>query len=166
MTGRVTAAAGKRILSFDLKRIKGQEVDFAEQGKGVKDVISVSAQGNGALRFKPALGAGRKRTVIAIVTQDGVPREEIEVEKFVAPPSLPGRPQGVTLTRKGTKLVVGWRSAPGASRVAVSWALADGRQQAEVVKGGKHPRSRACRGSTPARSRSPGCVSTTSPAGR
>ena len=137
VTGKVSGSGAGRILNFKVKRIPGQEVTFAEQGKGVKDVIGVSSQSNGVLRFKPALGVGRKRTVVAIVTQDGVPREEIEVAKFVAPPSLPGRPQGVALKRKGKKLVVSWKRAPGASRVAVSWALADGRRQAKIVKKGR-----------------------------
>jgi hypothetical protein len=138
VTGKVSGGHGAgRILNFTVKRIAGQEVTFAEQGKGVKDVIGVTSQSNGVLRFKPALGVSRKRTVIAIVTQDGVPREEIEVAKFVAPPSLPGRPQGVSLKRRGKKLLVRWKRAPGASRVAVSWALADGRRQAEIVKKGR-----------------------------
>ena len=41
------------------------------------------------------------------------------------------------LKRSGKKLVVSWKRAPGASRVAVSWALADGRRQAEIVKKGR-----------------------------
>jgi hypothetical protein len=137
VTGDVGGRGGKRILSFEVKPIAGQKVTFAEQGKGVKNVLGVTAQRRGVLRFRPALGQSRKRTVIAIVTQDGVPREEIEVAKFVAPPSLPGRPQGVSLKRSGRKLLVSWKRAPGANRVAVSWALADGRRQAEIVKKGR-----------------------------
>jgi hypothetical protein len=135
--GRVGGRGGKRVLTFKVKPIAGQKVTFAEQGKGVKNVLGVTAQRRGVLRFRPALGQSRRRTVIAIVSQDGVPRQEIEVAKFTAPPSLPGRLQGVKLTRSGKKLVVSWKRAPGASRVAVSWALADGRRQAEIVRKGR-----------------------------
>lgn len=136
VTGKVLGGKGrKRTLSFKARPIEGQSVTFVEEGRGVKSVIAASKQRRGTIHFRPALGPAGKRTVLAIVSQDGVPRAEIEVARFTAPSSLPGRPRGVRLTRTGKGLRVSWRAAPGASRVAVSYALADGRHLAEVVRG-------------------------------
>jgi hypothetical protein len=135
VTGNVSGKRRSRTLSFRIQPIPGQKVTFVEQGKGVKDVLGETAQRSGILHFHPALGPAGRRTVLAIVSQDGVPRAEIEVAHFVAPSPLPGRPRGVKLKRNGKKLLVSWKRAPGASHVAVSWALADGRRQAEVVRG-------------------------------
>ena len=135
VSGKVLGRGRARSLSFRIRPIPGQKVVFVEQARGVKDVIGTTSQRRGVIHFHPALGPSGKRKVLGIVTQDGVPRAEIKLAGFHAPSALPGRVRGVSLKRVGSKLVVHWRRAPGASRVAVSWALADGRRQAEVVRG-------------------------------
>jgi hypothetical protein len=101
----------------------------------VKSVIGGGKQKRGTIHFRPAAGPAGKRSVVALVSERGLPRAELRVATFKAPSSLPGRPRGVRLKRTGKGLRVSWRGAPGASRVAVAYALADGRRLAQLVRG-------------------------------
>ena len=156
----VGGRGGKRVLTFKVKPIAGQKVTFAEQGKGVKDVIGETAQRRGVLRFKPALGVGRKRTVIAIVSQDGVPREEIEVAKFTRPSVAAGPPEGREAEAQRQEARGQLETRPRARAGSPSpGRCADGRRPGrDGQEGPPAVRSRACPGSTQARSRSPDCA--------
>jgi hypothetical protein len=64
------------------------------------------------------------RTVIAQVTQDGKPRDNVKVASFVAKADrMPARPR-VKLTRRGAFVRIGWKS--NADHVDISYRTADG----------------------------------------
>ena len=135
VTANVGGRGHSRTIAYKVRPLDGQTVMFVEQAKGVRDVIGNAKGKSGTLRFHPAVGSARKRTVFALVSQDGVPRARIRLAKFTAPSPLPGKVRGLRLRRTGKGLVVSWKRAPGASKVAVAFALADGRRQAKVTKG-------------------------------
>lgn len=128
-----------RLLRWQARPIAGQTIEFVEEGGGgLKAPLGKTVKGRrGGLRFRPASGSGGRRTVYAIVSQSGVPRARLRVASFKAPSALPGRVRGARLRRVGKSLLVSWKRAPGAAKVAVSWALADGRRQATVVSKGR-----------------------------
>ena len=73
-------------LSWRLRPIAGQRVTFVEQARNVNRVIAVTRRARGSVRFRPAPGS-RRRTVVAYVEQDDIPRAELRVTRYVAPAS-------------------------------------------------------------------------------
>lgn len=123
-----------RVLSWRMRRIKGQRVTFAEYGKDVKRAITTTASARGSVRFRPADGAAGKRTIVALVEQDGQPRTTLTVGSYRAPGRpKPGRPRSLKLVRKGSRLTVSWRPNPSGFRHAVYFTVGDGRRVAQVL---------------------------------
>ena len=81
-----------------------------------------------SVRFRPARGPGGVRKIEAVVTRAGVPVEQRAIASFQAPKqSLPSRP-GALRARRGEDIVlVALPRSRGATRLAVSAALSDGR---------------------------------------
>jgi hypothetical protein len=91
--------------------------------------IGSSAKARGAIKFRPAAGPGRKRRIIAIVEQDGVPRARLIVARYKAPPTRIRRPRRLGLKRRGRKLAIGWSPVAGARGYRVRVTLPrDGRR--------------------------------------
>ena len=132
---RPAARRGVRILTYRARAIGGQRLLFVEEGAhGVRDVLGGSASEHGRLRFRPT-GPRGKRTIYAIVLREGLPRTKIQVARYRAPgPTLPGRPRGLRLRRRGSRLVVSWGGVPGARRYGVAWKLRDGRRAASTTR--------------------------------
>jgi hypothetical protein len=85
----------------------------------------VTGGGRGRARFVTSEGASRNRTVVAEVSQDGLPRDNIVVAHFVAPPPVPTRPL-VRVVRHGTKATVTWTGAKYAALYDVVVQTGDG----------------------------------------
>ena len=124
-----------RTLAYSLRSILGQVVSFSEIGAGTGASLIGTAKGSkGTLRFTPADGRGGRRKIVALVEQDGKPRERITVATYTAPgPVRPGRPRFARLRRSGSKVVVTWGPAANATSYAVTATLNDGRRQLFVV---------------------------------
>lgn len=124
---------GPRILRFEVGRRAGQTVRFVERGEGVATTIAVIRSGGvGVKAFRPATGPAGKRTIVALVEQDGAPRESRDVATFrAAAPAPAARPAGVRVARSSTRatstLVITWKSATRAQRYGIRVELADGR---------------------------------------
>jgi subtilisin-like proprotein convertase family protein len=119
--GHVSGHGARRILHYKLKRLPGQRVIFAEQGADAYSEIGRTAKAHGTLRFRPSLGTGGKRKIIAIVEHNGLATQRIEVTRFHAPRSrLPRRPQGLQVKHTGSRLVVRWHASRGAVRYGVT----------------------------------------------
>jgi hypothetical protein len=135
---RVDASVRGRTLRYRIPRVKGQTVTFEERGRGVAHALgTVRTGGRGALRFTPADGKGGKRRIVALVEQDGLPRKQLTVATYKAPPrARPGLPAGLKIgagagkarAAKAAPLTVTWRAAKGAARYGVRVALPDGRK--------------------------------------
>ena len=122
-----------RSVSYDVKRIAGQRVVFLERmGASVGRRIGVvTGGGKGRLRFEPGFGPAGRRQIVALVEQDGKPRETVEVASYTAPrPLLPSRPAKVRLRRlKGGKVRVTWARSRRAKTYDVRVRLSDGRRE-------------------------------------
>jgi hypothetical protein len=134
VSAKVSGSGRSRVLSWKLRPIKGQRVTFAEEGKDVRNAITSTTSKRGSVRFRPADGPAGKRAIVAMVEQDGQPRVNLTVGSYRAPgPPKPGKPRGLKLTRKGTRLTVSWRPNPSGFRHAVYLVLGDGRKLVNVV---------------------------------
>ena len=134
----VTRSRGdRRQLSWRLDALPGQRVRLFERGAGdAMDAIGTVRERRGKLQFKPALGLGRRRQIVAVVESRGIPRASLTVARFRAPRErLPGRPRRVRLSRKsGDTLVIRWSRSSGADRYAVNLLLRDGRRITPVTR--------------------------------
>jgi hypothetical protein len=129
ITGKVAGSGDSRKLNFAAKSVPaGNDVTFVEYGKGVAQRIGTTGKAKGKLSFKPALGAAGERKVVAIVSEDGMPRDRIVVDKFAASkPVLLAAPE-VKADPKPGKLVATWKGVAGATKYLVTVDLGDGRR--------------------------------------
>jgi hypothetical protein len=129
ITAKVTGKGRKRKLEYTVTPIDGERVTFQEEGRNAYADIAPAKASRGRQAFTPADGPAGKRRIFALVEQNGVPRDRIEIASYTAPgPLTPGRPPKVKLKRSGTKLVVSWGKATAATSYAVRVVLRDGRR--------------------------------------
>ena len=134
----VRGSGRSRTLSWSLRPIKGQRVTFAEVGKDVRNAITSTSSKRGSVRFRPADGPAGKRSIVAVVEQDGQPRTTLTAGSYRAPgPLRPGKPRSLRLRRSGSRLVVSWRPNPSGFRHAVYFQLGDGRRLVRIVSSGR-----------------------------
>jgi hypothetical protein len=120
---------GRERLSYSLKPIPGQQVTFAErEASGAFHEIGSAKGRRGTLVFTPSSTLGRSRTIEAMVTQDGHPREDAVLTHFkiARPTSLPA-PTHLRLVRRGTTLKISFGAVPGANGYGLAVRLGDGR---------------------------------------
>ena len=137
VSARVSGGKGAaRVLRWTLEARPGQRVTFAEQGRDSANVIHRTTKARGTVRFTPSVGAARARTIVAIVEQDGTPRDTLTVARYTAPVwRLPAKPRELRVRRQGTALVVTWRGAAGAARYTVVATTSDGGREVFVRDG-------------------------------
>jgi hypothetical protein len=127
VAARVTGTGRKRTLHYRIRRIPGQAVRFVESGRRAFGAIGRARGARGTLHFAPADGPAGIRSVIALVDENGIPRARIIVAHYRAPrPMKPATPTGLTLTRRGTSLLVSWHRVAGATRYTVYARISDG----------------------------------------
>jgi hypothetical protein len=102
------------------------------------------------VRFTPEVTPQRRRRIVALVEQNGLPRKRITVARFKAPAwakpgapravkvrvPAPGKaragktasPEAVATAAKPRTTTITWRPATGAARYGVRVSLADGRR--------------------------------------
>lgn len=128
LRGSVHRGRGKqRSVAISAARRPGQRITLLERGTGVAHHLG-TIEGTDRVSFTPAAGPAGRRTIEAVVEQDGVPRDRFVVDAFdVAGPAAPARPSRVTFRRTGTTLSVAWRKAARAQRYGVRVETTDGR---------------------------------------
>ena len=101
---------------------------FAErQANGAFREIGSAKGRRGTLVFTPSPTLGRSRTIEAMVTQDGHPREDAVIAHFkVASITLPA-PKHLRLARRGGALRISFGPVAGARGYGLSVRLSDGR---------------------------------------
>ncbi len=127
---RVVGKGRKRGLRYSVRKIRGQRVTFAEQSRsGLYQVLGSTAKRRGHISFRPRLTTGRKRRIVALVEENGLPRARLLLARFKAPKRhLAAKPRGLRIRRRGGKLLVAWRGVRGAEGYRVRVALPrDGR---------------------------------------
>ncbi|MDQ3933638.1 MAG: hypothetical protein M3340_03295, partial [Actinomycetota bacterium] len=79
---RVGGRGYARRLTYSVKRIESQRVHFEEVGPGVGRRIGTVTGGRGTLRFSPGDGPRGRRRIVALVEQNGTPRETLTVATY------------------------------------------------------------------------------------
>ena len=127
-----------RTLDYTMDRVDGQTVQFFERAGRTSQRLGVVSAAQGRIRFQPAPGPAGTRSIVAVVQQDGAPREELKVAEYDAPgPLKPGTPGRVTVKRTASKAVVTWGDAPRAKTWRVVATVSDGRRWSVVLGGRK-----------------------------
>jgi hypothetical protein len=130
---KVSATLRGHRLAYRITPVKGQRVTFEEHGRGVSRTIARATR-SGRVKFRPADGRGGRRTIVALVEQDGLPRRRITVARFTAPPRrLPAKPGAVKIgggaqIARARGVAITWRPAKRAVRYGVTVKLQDGRR--------------------------------------
>lgn len=132
-TPRVEATVGgrghARTLDYAIKDVRGQAVQFVERDGRTSRPLATVTDAKGRIRFTPAPGPAGTRAIVALVQQDGAPREEIKVATYRAPgPQRPGRTRRIVIDRSATRAVATWAAAPRAARWQVVATVSDGRR--------------------------------------
>jgi hypothetical protein len=136
VSGKLGGKGVARTLSYSTTVGNGLTTTFFEQGATGMKQLGVAKTARGTLRFSPGPGPGGKRTVVAVVERDGVPRLRKVLGTYTAPaPARLGRVTGVKVKRSGSALLVSWKGTTGAAGYAVRVDLSDGRRLLRVVKG-------------------------------
>ncbi len=119
---------GRERLTYSVNPIPGQQVVFAErQADGGFHEIGAATGRHGTLLFTPSPNLGRSRTIEAMVSQDGHPREDAVITHFgFLPRALPA-PGGLRLLRRGGALEISFRPVAGAAGYSLGVRLSDGR---------------------------------------
>ena len=117
VSARLGGRGTRRTLRYRIKPVPGQKVVFAERSDRLTHTIGAGTGSTGTLRFGPGDGAAGARTIVAQVTQGGLPRAEVVVARYRAPkPARPGRPGRVGFKRAARSLRVTWRASRGSVR--------------------------------------------------
>ena len=126
-TGSVSGAGAQRVLHYRVTAPAGVNVSFAERAAHLERELGTATRAKGTLRFSPADGPAGTRTVVAVVTSQGLPVRTETVARFrTAGPVVLPAPR-VRLARAGGSLLVRWRPVLGASGYHVRVEVADGR---------------------------------------
>lgn len=125
------AGGGRERLRYSLRRIAGQQVSFVDARKGHGFRVLGQAHGShGAITFTPSSALGRQHEIIAWVTQEGHPREDVTLLHYTSPaaPALPA-PRGLKASRHGATAAVRWQAVAGAAGYTLTVHLTNGVQQ-------------------------------------
>ncbi|MGA7812653.1 hypothetical protein, partial [Caballeronia sp.] len=78
-----SAGRGKERLHYSLRKIPGQQVSFVDAHKGHGFRVLGQAHGSrGTITFSPSSDLGRQHEIVAWVTQDGHPREDVTLLRY------------------------------------------------------------------------------------
>jgi hypothetical protein len=139
VNAHVSGRGAHRTLSWKVRKIAGQKVQFAEYGKDVRHLLVTTGKPSGKIRFTPQAGLAGRRTIVAIVEQYGLPRTTITVASFHSSgPPKPGKVRKLKLARKGNSIVVSWTAPKSVFRHAAYADLTDGRKLLLIVPANAH----------------------------
>lgn len=124
---RVSGSGARRRLRYSVLRRPGQRVTFEERGAATSHVIGSTTGGKGSLRFKPAVGPGGRRQIVARVELGGLPNKNLTVARFRVRDTLtPGRVSKLRVKRSRRGVTVRFKSARNAKRYQVLVKRRDG----------------------------------------
>jgi hypothetical protein len=139
LKAHVSGGGATRRLTYSVTTRPGLSIAFAERGKRIYQVLGTAKGAHGTLRFTPAAGTAGKRTIYAIVSENGVPRESVAVSSYRAPaPGKPARVRGLRVRRHGRKFSVSFGSGHGAAYYLLQVKGSDGRHLLRLVRGRSH----------------------------
>jgi len=115
------ASRGRRELTWRLTPIDGQGVAFFERAGNTLTPIATTDQASGTITYTPAAGKPTRRTIEALVSQDGMPRARRTLLTYRQALAPLRNVRGIH--RKGGWLR--WRAAPGSPTYAILLRTAD-----------------------------------------
>ncbi len=124
-------AGRRRVLTWSLRPLAGQRVTFVEHGANVTHTLASTDRAHGTLTFTPAPAAGRGRQIVALVTQNGLPRDQPVVARFLAP-RLPRLRAVHGLRLRGSRLI--WPGQPAAARYSLMLRSASGATSTAITR--------------------------------
>ncbi|HTX44954.1 MAG TPA: hypothetical protein VMD48_01595, partial [Solirubrobacteraceae bacterium] len=119
---RVSGRGERRRLSWRFHGAAGRNVVFLATGRGANRLITDTSRARGSARFDAlAGGSAGKRTIVAIVEQDGLERSHSIVARYRAQsPSRLGAIRGLRVRRHGRSVSISWRRVSGAQAYMVT----------------------------------------------
>jgi hypothetical protein len=138
-SGHVTHKRSRWTFSWHLRPIAGQHVVFWEKGADVAKIIGQTSASHGSLRFTPADGDSRMRTIEAQIFSFRHPRADITLTHYTAPQALePGLPRDVRVTpAAGGAVRVSWKPAANAQQYRIE-VDTNGARLIELAAGKAH----------------------------
>jgi hypothetical protein len=107
----------------------GAQITFGERAGRVYHELGTARGAAGHLEFVPGDGRGGRRSLFALVSVGGLPRQRIALGSYVAPPPpRPARVRGLRVRRSGRSFVVRFAGAKGAARYLIDVRASDGRR--------------------------------------
>jgi hypothetical protein len=136
LSARISATGRGRAIAYRIAAGgHGQSVQFAERGAfGTRLIGAPVAKANGTVRFQPVNARGTRRTLVALVLQDGIVKREQKLGTYTVPASRLAAPASVTVRRGEHTLRVSWNGVRGAARYVVRLKGAHGTRLAEYTK--------------------------------
>ena len=133
---RVSGRRHSRTLSFSFTRQRGESVTFMEDGPETSATIASGITRSGRVTFAPAGGAAGERSIVALISIDGIPRRIVTVARYRAVSSpLAGRPGRPRYSVHAGVLTVTWRAAHPTTGYQLGVGLIGGRQLGLFVAG-------------------------------
>ena len=118
-----------RTLDYSMNRVDGQTVQFFERAGRTSQRLAAVSDARGRIRFQPAPGPAGTRSIVAVVQQDGAPREQVTVAHYRAPgPQEPAATGRIAIRRTAARAVVTWADASRARSWRVVATASDGRR--------------------------------------
>ncbi len=150
LTALVTGTGARRTLAWSAVPIPGQQITFSTISAGGAQVIKTTSASSGKVSFRPSAGSLGPRTVLAEISQNGMPRDTIQVASFAGPSTpVPLAPAPLSFRRAGTTVGISWpRSNASVQNYIVHVSISDGRhliyapRTSSVLVGGVLPSDR------------------------
>jgi hypothetical protein len=142
VSAHVSGHGQSRSLSYHVSGPPTLKVAFEEKAAHSYGVIGTARAAHGTLHFTPAAGPAGRRTIIAVLSENGVPVRHVTVASYRAPaPARPGKVSKLRVRRHGHKFRITFGSARGAARYTVHAVASDGHRFTWVVYRGAHSRT-------------------------
>ena len=133
----VTGSGARRVLRYRVGSLSGRSITFLERGHQTARVLGRVRGNSGRITFAPApaVGRGDRRTIVAVVSESGVPSRDLHVATYTPPKHQRlHRPKGLRATRRRGTISAAWHRVAGAQRYEVLIRLADGSRVFRITK--------------------------------
>lgn len=117
-----SARGGLKRLSFRQRGAAGQVLELFEDGHGSARMLKRTTAHSGRLSFRPGVGLGSARSIVAVILQNGFVRRRLTVARYSVNDSPPARPGGFRLGHG----MLRWRPASRAATYVVALVGAEG----------------------------------------
>jgi hypothetical protein len=127
-------AHGKRTVRYRATIPANTAITFAETGNGWSRTIGTARAGHGTLTFRPAALPAGRRTVVAQITNNGLPYNTVTIGSFVQPkPPRPSRVRKLVVKASAHAFTYRFTPLAHAAQTLIGLVTSDGRHLQQVV---------------------------------